>query len=203
MGPDLTQLPRTDACPSCGASLRADAPWCTLCYADLRPKAAPAVQPDPMPAPVPVPIFLAPTVAYGTPAGDPLTQPLLAFLPQGPTQVPMHVPAQAAPAVAPVAEQVPITWPCVQCGAANPMTLMACTDCGIDFLAAERSGNTPMLVLPIVGDIGQLSRGQRIGLAFAAVGVVLAPLALITLLLTGSPPPDRTVVNQPSPVATP
>lgn len=196
MGPDLTQLPRTAACPSCGASLRADAPWCTLCYVDLRPKAALAT---------PVPTVVPATATYGAPAGDPLTQPLLAFLPPVPTQVP--APAQVTPAVVAVvvavAGQVPVTWPCVQCGAANSMTLMACTDCGIDFLAAERSGNTPMLVLPIVGDIGKLSRGQRIGLAFAAVGVVLAPLALITLLLTGSPPPDRTVVNQPSPVATP
>ena len=194
MGPDLTQLPRTAACPSCGASLRADAPWCTLCYADLRPKAALAV---------PVPTVGPATVAHCAPAGDPLTQPLLAFLPPVPTQVPLPAPAQATPAVLAVAGQVPVTWPCDQCGAANPMTVMACTDCGSAFLAAERSSNTPMLVLPVVGDIGRLSRGQRIGLAAAAVGVVLAPLALITLLLTGSPPPDTTVVHQPSPVASP
>lgn len=29
---------RSAACSSCGAALRGDAPWCTLCYADLRPQ---------------------------------------------------------------------------------------------------------------------------------------------------------------------
>ncbi len=196
MGPDLTLLPRAAACPSCGASLRPDAPWCTLCYADLRPRAAPTVTTDATPVPTVVP----PSAVYGAPAGDPLTQPLLAFLPQVPTPAPApaHVPGVVA-----VAAQVPVTWPCVQCDAANPMTVMACTDCGSAFLGAERSVNIPLLVLPVVGDIGKLSRGQRIGLALAAVSLVLAPLALITLLLTGSPPPDTTVVNKPSPVATP
>ena len=33
MGPDLVTL---TACPACGAALRPGAPWCTLCYADLR-----------------------------------------------------------------------------------------------------------------------------------------------------------------------
>jgi hypothetical protein len=39
-------------CPQCAASIRPDADWCTLCYADLRP--APP-EPDPAPEPDPVP----------------------------------------------------------------------------------------------------------------------------------------------------
>lgn len=38
------------ACPACGAALRPDAPWCTLCYADLRPKPEPEPLPEPPPA---------------------------------------------------------------------------------------------------------------------------------------------------------
>jgi hypothetical protein len=49
------QLVRT--CPACGAALRPGAPWCTLCYADLRPAPADAA-PEPSyapPSPPPVP----------------------------------------------------------------------------------------------------------------------------------------------------
>ena len=66
MGPDLAPL---TACPACGAALRPGAPWCTLCYADLRPvpAAAPAPVPAaaptstalPMPAPAPPPVDAA------------------------------------------------------------------------------------------------------------------------------------------------
>ena len=60
------------------------------------------------------------------------------------------------------------------------------TSCGSSFLASE---STPVcLVLPIVGDLGRYSRGQRALIALGAILAVLAPLAIITLLLTGSPP---------------
>ena len=58
MGPDLVPL---TACPACGATLRPGAPWCTLCYADLRPVPAapptptPTLTALPMPAPAPPP----------------------------------------------------------------------------------------------------------------------------------------------------
>lgn len=51
-------------CPQCGAALRPDAPWCTLCYADLRPKAR---EPEPEPVVVAAP--------------DPLTDPLPTLAP--------------------------------------------------------------------------------------------------------------------------
>lgn len=48
-------------CPSCEATLRAGAPWCTLCFTDLRPP------PEPPPPPPPEPEL------------DPLTAPLEAL----------------------------------------------------------------------------------------------------------------------------
>jgi hypothetical protein len=49
-------------CPRCAALVRPEAPWCTLCYADLRP--APEPEPEPEHAPeLSVPeAVLAPTV---------------------------------------------------------------------------------------------------------------------------------------------
>ena len=46
------------ACPSCGAALRLGQPWCSLCYADLRPPA----EPDSAPAAAPAPVLLSPGV---------------------------------------------------------------------------------------------------------------------------------------------
>lgn len=44
----LTARERPAACPSCGATVRADVSWCGLCYASLRPEVSadePAAQP--------------------------------------------------------------------------------------------------------------------------------------------------------------
>lgn len=176
---------RTTACPSCGAGLRPDAPWCTLCYTDLRPK------------PAPEPVAPAPTAAYRAPVGDPLTQPLHEFLPPATSL--------ALPALVEVSPSPEPTWPCVHCSAPNPMTSTICSVCGSAFLASEKNDSTPLLVVPGVGDIGRLSRAQRIGLALGAVTAVLLPLAVITLLLTGSPPKDQitTVVDAPTVSASP
>lgn len=174
MGPDTDQALRTASCPSCGAGLRPDAQWCSLCYHDLRPAPAPVV-PEPAPA-------------YD--AGDPLTAPLLdLLLPQAPVaQAPV---AQAAP-VTPLpavpgeagATTEP-TWPCSRCGAHNALTLDACRDCGSPFLGG--AAEAPALVLPGVGDIAKLSRGHRAAVAVGVVLAVLLPLALITFLMTPSP----------------
>ena len=191
MGPDLTELPRATACPSCGASLRPDAPWCTLCYADLRPK------PEPEPAQPAVPPTTAPaTAAYGPPAADPLTQPLLDFLPK-------HArPDVQLPPAEPGTTQPPgeLSWPCTECASPNPLSSSSCGVCGAGFLAKVAEAGRPSLVLPVIGDLGRLSRGQRMAAAFGAVAVLLLPLALLTLLLTGSPPKNQvtTVVVHPS-----
>ncbi len=148
MGPDLVPL---TACSACGAALRPGAPWCTLCYADLRP----APEPDPVPT----------IGAYAEPAPDPLTvsQPPVGTDPLGPT------------------------WPCSRCGGRNALTLDACTACGASFLAAVRDDGVA-LVVPGIGDLMTMSRAKRLGLAAGAVALLVVPLALVTLLLTGSPP---------------
>lgn len=141
-------------CPSCAAALRPGSPWCTLCYADLRPQ---PVEPPPPPPPV---LTAPPAAAYGTPALDPLTAPAAAL------GLPPSVPLAAS-------------WPCTTCGASNALTDSACAACGAGFLSSLRDTEAPLLELPVVGDLGKLSRGQRLGLA---AGVVLALLALVALL---------------------
>jgi ribosomal protein L40E len=172
VGPDLNEAPRTTACPSCGAALRPDAPWCSLCYHDLRP-AAPAPAPEPAPA-------------YG--GHDPLTAPLLdVLLPVAPVAQP--APEAAAPVVPVVpAPRAEVSWPCTRCGADNALTMNACRDCGSPFLGG--TSEPPALVLPGVGDLTKLSRGHRAAVAVGVVMAVLLPLALITFLLTPEPKKD-------------
>ena len=163
--PTVLTQPEATRCPSCAATLRPDAPWCTLCYADLRPTPTPTPTPTPAQArasalaPPPPPARLAPIpAAYAGLDLDPLTAPLDALTGQS----------------APVA-----SWPCATCGAANDLTHSACAGCGAGFLAGLREAEGPLLELPVVGDLGALSRAQRLGLA---AGVVLAVIALVALL---------------------
>lgn len=184
---------RTTACPSCGAALRPGAPWCTLCYADLRP---PALAPLPPSAP----IVAVPTAAYAEAVVDPLTAPLPRLLdPPDGTAV-----ARATVAAEPVADGR--TWPCGRCGDPNALERDTCATCGEGFLAAVRDAQRPMLVLPVVGDITRLDRRRRLLLAVLLVLVLLVPLAVLTLVQTGrsevrggQPPP---VVTAPLPVPT-
>ena len=147
------------ACPACGAAVRPESPWCTLCYADLRPKAEPEpeplpeAQPQPEPQPLPVP---------AQPAPDPLSDPL------APPLVPTPAPAA--------------TWPCTTCGAANAMERDTCAGCGAGFLAAARN-DAPLLELPVVGDITRLSRGMRFALAGGVALAFLLLIVLVTVLL--------------------
>ena len=163
---------RTAGCPSCGAMLRPDAPWCTLCYADLRP--APVVAPAPLPASAPV--VIVPRASYGAPAVDPLTAALS-------TVVGEPVGDAAAD---------PVAWPCTACGYANSLERDTCLECGAGFLAAVRDAQRPTLVLPVVGDLTRMSRPRRLGLAAAAVLLLLLPIALLSLVQTGKMPAPRT-----------
>jgi len=182
------------ACPHCGSALREGAPWCTLCYADLR---APE-QPVPPPATVAsAPVVPGLAAEYGLPALDPLTAPLLDVV------LPRLVPVERAPAVAPTADlpgsavapddavaagaaAPEPTWPCTRCGATTPMSATACCGCGAGFLDAERLASAPVFVLPLVGDVLAMSRARRCALAFGAVLALCVPLAVVTLLLTHS-----------------
>ena len=137
-----------------------EATRCPACGATLRPDAPwctlcyADLRPPPAPPPPP-PARLAPIPpAYAD--LDPLTAPLDALTEK------------------PVAR-----WPCATCGAANDLTHSACAGCGAGFLAGLREAEGPLLELPVVGDLGALSRAQRLGLA---AGVVLAVIALVALL---------------------
>lgn len=192
----MTETPPTTACPSCGAALRPGAPWCTLCYTDLRPQP----EPEPVAQEPSAPLTVPATAAYGVPVGDPLTQPLVDFLPR------------AAPRAEVPAAQAQAAWPCLSCSAVNPLSEDRCSVCGQPFLAAVKASDKPLLVLPLLGDLGAMGRGKRLGVAAGLVAIVLVPLALITLLLTERPPANApaTIVPstsqqqvQPLPTATP
>ena len=58
----------------------------------------------------------------------------------------------------------------------------ACTACGAGFLAGLRETEAPLLELPGVGDLTQLSRAQRLGIAFGVVLAIVALIALLTLI---------------------
>jgi hypothetical protein len=151
-------FPATDRCPKCGAAVRFGDPWCTLCYADLRPP-APEV-PEPEPEPTPGPDAIAAPPAYNAPVGaghDPLTAPLEAV---------------AAPINGP-------SWPCTACGTVNPMAHDTCSACGRHFLAGVREDHAPSLELPVVGDLTKMSRAQR----FVLAGVVVLVVLVLTVLL--------------------
>lgn len=151
---DLLSPVASSRCPSCAATLREGAPWCTLCFADLRPAPAPAAVELAVPA----------AAAYGLPAPDPLTD----------TVADLGTP-QAAGAPDP-------TWPCATCGAANGLTADVCAACGAGFLAGLRESEAPLLALPVVGDLGAMSRAQRLGLAAVLVLAVVVLTALLGLL---------------------
>ena len=124
-------------------------------------------------APPATPIATAPaapvTTAYGPVALDPLTAPFEALTQQH------ERPEQPAPQA---------SWPCATCGAANALTDSACAACGAGFLAGLRESEGPLLELPVVGDLGALSRGQRLGLAAGVVLVVIALVALLGVLFS-------------------
>jgi len=110
---------------------------------------------------------LDPSWGYDAQAVDPLTQPLVELL---------AAPATPEP-----------TWPCTRCDTPNPLLSTTCSACGSGFLAGLKDTEKPLLVLPVVGDLGAMSRGRRLALAAALVAAVVVPLALLTLLLTKHP----------------
>jgi len=206
-------VPLGTTCPSCRASVRFDAEWCTLCFTLLR---APAPAPAAVPAPAPPDSdYSQPGTAPRHAAPDPLTAPLLdVVMPAldafGGTPV---AAAPAAPVAAPAAPVAPApvvpgprsepTWPCTACGTTNPLAATLCSVCGTPFLAAASS--TPKLVLPVVGDLTALSRGQRIVAALGVAAVLMVPVALVTMLMSGGtapttePTPQTAVTGQATP----
>ena len=148
-------------CPSCGASVRAGADWCTLCYADLRP--APPPPPPPPPAPEPVAVAAPVPVAVSVAAGpDPLSASYDEVL-------------GAALAGTPLAGPPEPTWPCFDCGGANSYDETACTTCGAVFGArlADKRVEVP--------------RRKRIVRVLVGLGAFLALVAIVSYVLTPVP----------------
>ncbi len=101
-------------------------------------------------------------------------------------RVPVGVPAER-PAASGSGSPVPAPpdpgpgsgWPCGACGVRNALDADCCAGCGLGFLADLRLSDTPAVVLPLVGDLLRMGRGQR---AAAALGLVLAAVLLTGLL---------------------
>ena len=101
-----------------------------------------------------------------------------------PPPEPEPVVAAVQPVEAPTAQRAPQPggWPCSGCGASNPVELSSCAACGLGFLSGLKKTEPPLLVLPVVGDLAKLSRGQRLGAAGAVVLLVVLLTALVGLL---------------------
>lgn len=154
----------TARCPACGASTLDGAPWCTLCYTDLR-------------APAPAPVSEA--VPASTSAPDASAAP--AVSPQ-PTAVDLLDHALDAPvSVAADAARGPATWPCTACGAAVALEHDSCPQCLTPFLAG--ADPAAAVDLPLLGAIRPLTatKSSRVWLM---VGGTLAVSLVLTLILS-------------------
>jgi hypothetical protein len=145
-----------------------EAQWCSLCFADLRE-----------PVPVPVPVAVA---ANGAAAAASVNADALLGLPERPAE-PLASdlltegddrPAEGGDA--PIDGKGAVTWPCHRCGEQVEMSLDSCPSCGTGFLAGSTA--VPSTRLPVVGDIGRMSRTQRL-----VVGFVIAVVVMIILVV--------------------
>jgi hypothetical protein len=109
---------------------------------------------------------------YGDPGFDPLTAPAEAF------GLPSRRPAALVP------QRPSTSWPCSACGHDNPLNAGVCGACGSAFLSGVRKSEGPLLALPVVGDITRLTRGQRLGLAFAVMLALVVIAGLLMLLVS-------------------
>jgi hypothetical protein len=169
-------------CASCGATIAADAQWCSLCYAPVAVAADPAEAGELEAADLAADLAEAgpdATTAYLGVAASNETAAISneTTVPQGGHDLLVAPVPTPAPASAPDEA----TWPCLNCGAANPMTVNACAACGLAFLSDAKT--PPRLVLPVIGDLFQRSRSQQIGfIAAAGFSFLAVLLGLMTLL---------------------
>jgi len=160
-------------CPSCHAAVAARAGWCTLCFADLRPAAEPAVA----------------VAATASPPVAPVVASAAAAVPQRPTATDptplLESPALDATATRPPAggagAEQPEHWPCLSCGADVPLALDACPDCGAAFLAG--SDEPLSLKVPVVGDLARANPGLRFVVGLGAAAVLCGVFLLVMLVL--------------------
>ncbi len=159
-------------CLACGAAVRDGAPWCLLCHSDLRPP--PECEPEPVDGPIDGPVNKP--VDRGS---DQLTAALVAG-----SAGAVAPPTQARHAAEPGPESE-ARWPCTGCGADNALDATACATCGTGFLAGLHAADSASLTLPVVGDVGRLSRNARLVLA-VGLGLVVALLLTGLVLLIGT-----------------
>jgi hypothetical protein len=145
-----------------------------LCFADLRIPAAAR-------EPVSVPAAPAPTAAVQTAAPVALASPeaVVAGIPT-PATTSEAAPATPEEAAAAVAKEA--TWPCPRCAAAVLISLDECPDCGAGFLSGAALATSTKL--PLVGDVGRMSQGQRL-LTGAGISIVLMAIFVMLLFIGG------------------
>jgi hypothetical protein len=172
------------------------APWCTLCYADLRPPAEQASAPQPQPAYAGggSAAFPGPAVVPSTPQPDPLTA-AYDQLDLPASEAAPREPAASGPSAhtdllpdphldAPIMKSSDIRlaepgWPCRHCGTVVAMSEDNCPQCRTPFLVPE---DVVDVSLPIVGNVRRLDSKMRtiVGIVGAlGLMVVLVVLALI------------------------
>jgi hypothetical protein len=190
-----------DRCPRCSALVRAGSPWCTLCYADLRPQqpayaasVPEAASAEATPAEAP-PFTEAPSAdapspwAPDAPAFDPLTVPFSVLeaaaspAPSAPAASSTLATPQSAPVpTAPEAGKV-IGWPCTRCHTLVPLDDLSCPTCGSSFLA-EAKGEPDLFSRIGRGGVSKGTQAMIIGVGSAAfIIVVMGLLYLASLFL--------------------
>lgn len=150
------------------------APWCTLCYADLRPKPEPVPAPQPVSEPEPA--------AVGAPVARELVDALGVIPPE-----PLPAGTVLAPDPhldAPIMKAADVRlaepgWPCRHCGSVVPMAEDNCPQCHTPFLVPE---DFVEVTLPGVGNVRTLDTKMRVVVGLtgaAAVTIVLVILAIV------------------------
>jgi RNA polymerase subunit RPABC4/transcription elongation factor Spt4 len=167
-------------CRDCGAAVPEDARWCTLCFADQREPAAVPTSDPVVVADVEVP-DQAETLLVGAGdgllvAGDAVSALVAATDPAEAAELPASVPAPAASTAPPRGASGEVRWPCNSCDEHVPMSLDACPMCGSPFLSGAKE--TPSMEIPMVGDLGRMSRTQRL-----VFGIVVAMGVMVVLIV--------------------
>jgi hypothetical protein len=158
------------------------APWCTLCYADLRPKPAPEPTSAPAAQPAPEPVSVG--ASAHAPLVDAPMVDALGVIPPGP--LPAATVLSPDPHLdAPITKAADIRlaepgWPCRSCGTVVPMTEDNCPHCHSPFLVPE---DVVELTLPGVGNVRRLDGKMR--LVLGLVGALGVTMVLVILAAIG------------------
>jgi len=142
------------------------APWCTLCFADLR-------QPQPVAAGAVAALDVEPAAqpAAAAPALD---------AQRAPAAPPVPLPDPADPLGLDTGERK-LGWPCTGCGDTVSFDMTFCPECGSSFLPTERE--TVSFRLPLVGDITKLSKGEKLVVIFGGMALVTTVFFLLAMLV--------------------